>query len=323
MGIAGKKKFSWQARDQGPIQLTAGPLDFQLPLPARSGNEIFAIGASQRTEFVRYDKKKGEFVPYLPGISASHLAFSPDGQWVAYTSFPDGDLWRSKVDGTEKMQLTSSPIKADSARWSPDGTQIAFTASLPRGVSNIYVIPSMGGLAERLLPSDHIQVDVGWSPDGKSLVFGAVLDPKAGISVVDLDSRRVSTLPGSEGLYSPRWSPDGRYISGTTVGSQKLMLFDTATRSWTKPCDRLVAYPSWSHEGRYLYFHNPWTGKDNRIARLRVSDNSIETVAEVNSAVRSTALTVGQWFGLTPDDSPVLPRDISTQEIYALEIEWP
>jgi DNA-binding winged helix-turn-helix (wHTH) protein/Tol biopolymer transport system component len=313
-----KGKFGRQSRNDVPIQLTAGPLDFQLPSPARSGNEIFAIGTSHRAEFVRYDKHRGEFVPYLSGISAADLAFSADGQWVAYTSFPDGDLWRSRVDGSEKMQLTSSPIKAAAPSWSPDGRQIAFIGILPGGAWNVHIILSAGSSAERLMPSDRVQLDVGWSPDGKSLIFGTALDPKAGIYVIDLNSRQVSTLPGSKGLFSPHWSPDGRYISGTIIKSDQLMLFDTATQSWKKPCDCVVSYPNWSHDGRYLYFHD----KDNRIARLRLADYKVETVVEVSSAVRWTALNVLQWFGLTPDDSPVLPRNIGTQEIYALQMDW-
>jgi hypothetical protein len=54
-----------------------------------------------------------------------------------------------------------------------------------------------------------------------------------------------------------------------------------------------------------------------------VSDHKIETAADISSVVRWTALTVGQWFGLTPDDSILIPRNIGTQEIYALEMQSP
>lgn len=320
-------EFRWGRRNAPPIQLTTGPLDFRSPSPARTGNEVFVIGVSHRSEFVRYDTRKKEFVPYLPGISAEDAAFSADGQWLAYTSFPDGNLWRSRVDGSEKIQLTFSAIWAAGPSWSPDGKQIAFSGILPGGVWNAYVIPSTGGSPQRLLPSNHLQLDVGWSPDGKSLIFGT-LDPDAGISIVDSRSRQVSTLPGSRGMFSPRWSPDGRYILGTTLDSERLMLFDTATKGWTKACDCSVDYPIWSHDGKYIYFHHDSyhdtdPGKGFRIGRLRLGDSRIETVAEVNSAIRWTAVTAGgQWFGLTPDDSPFVPRDLSTQEIYTLEMQW-
>ena len=79
----------------------------------------------------------------------------------------------------------------------------------------------------------------------------------------------------------------------------------------------------WSHDGKYLYFRNDAPDKPYRIVRLRMSDRKIEDVAELSKVGRGTVGTWGQWFGLAPDESPLLARDISTQEIYALEMEWP
>ena len=60
-----------------------------------------------------------------------------------------------------------------------------------------------------------------------------------------------------------------------------------------------------------------------RIARLRLSDQKIETVTELDKLGRLTNGTMGPWLGLTPDDSQLIARDISTFEIYALDMEWP
>jgi Tol biopolymer transport system component/DNA-binding winged helix-turn-helix (wHTH) protein len=323
-------RFRGRMRNDAPIQLTAGPLDFQFPLPSRYRDqvsyrdEVFAIGSAYRAEVVRYDRKRDQFVPYLSGISADGLAFSADGKWVAYTSYPDGILWRSRVDGTEKIQLTFPPMTAAMPRWSPDGTQIAFNATLPGGIWNIYLVSGAGGSAEHLLPRNQGQLDVDWSPDGKSLVFGTTVDPTGSIYILDLSSRHVSTLPGSKGLFSPHWSPDGRYISGTNTKSSQLMLFDTVTQSWTKPCDCRVSYPMWSHDGKYIYFEQSvQLAESDSIVRLQLSDHKIESVADLSSVGRWTAGPVGQWFGLAPDDSPLVARDISSQEIYALEVDWP
>ena len=319
------KAFPWTKQNSEPVRLTSGPSEFWWPVVGKDEKEIFAIAWNPRAEVIRYDSRSHEFVPYLGGISAEGLAFSPDRQWVAYTSYPDETLWRSRVDGSERLQLTSPPMKVFMPRWSPDGTQIAFNAILPAPATwNIYAISSAGGSAERLLPSEKSQMDADWAPDGKSLIFGSALEPNRAIYILDLKSRRVSTLPGSAGYFSPHWSPDGRYISGTIVGSEKLMLFDTSTQKWTKPCDCTVGYPMWSHDGKYLYFqYYPAPDKAYRIVRLRISDRKIEDVAELSKVGRLTAGTSGKWFGLAPDESPLLARDISTQEIYALEMQWP
>jgi eukaryotic-like serine/threonine-protein kinase len=318
------KALPWAKQDSEPIRLTSGPFEFRWSVVGKDEKEIFALAVNWRAEVIRYDAGSHKFAPYLEGISAEGLAFSPDRQWVAYTSFPDGTLWRSRVDGSERLQLSSPPMRVFMPRWSPDGTQIAFNAILPAPATwNIYVISSAGGSAERILPSEQSQVDVDWSPDGKSVIFGSTFEPNGAIHIIDLKSRRVSTLPGSVGYFSPHWSPDGRYISGTIVASQKLMLFDTSTQKWTKPCDCQVGYPIWSHDGKYLYFrYSAAPDKADRIVRLRMSDRKIENVAEISKIGRETTGSWGRWFGLAPDDSPLLARDISTQEIYALEMQW-
>src|SRR6202011_5432249 len=100
-----------------------------------------------RSELVRYDAKSGQFVPFLGGISTAYVNFSRDGNWVAYVTWPDGNLWRSRLDGSEKLQLTTPPVRAESADWSPDGRQIAYTAILPGKRENVFVVSASVGEA--------------------------------------------------------------------------------------------------------------------------------------------------------------------------------
>jgi Tol biopolymer transport system component len=330
-----ERRFPWRSRDDKAIQLTAGPLDFEFPLPSKDGKQVFAIGGSRRAEVIRYDSRSGQFVPYLSGISAEGLAFSRDGQWVTYTSYPDNTLWRSRVDGTERLQLTFPPSRAFLPRWSPDGKQIAFNgkqigvnADLPETTWNIYLVSSEGGTPQRVFPSEQSQMDVNWSPNGNSLAFASVAVPNAPIFTIDLQSKRVSPLPGSIGLYSPHWSPDGKYIAAiTTEHPHKLMLFDFATQRWTQAFGSEMGYEGWSRDGKCIYFqayHNPaQDGVQSRIVRFRLSDRKIENIVELRNVGRLTAGTITGWFGLAPDDSPLFARDISTSEIYALEMDWP
>jgi Tol biopolymer transport system component/DNA-binding winged helix-turn-helix (wHTH) protein len=321
------KRLPWQNRDTAPFPLTAGPLNFHSPLPSKDGSRVFAIGDSPRAELVRYDSHSRQFVPYLSGISAEGLAFSRDGQWVAYASYPDGTLWRSRVDGSQRRQLTFPPMRILLPRWSPDGRQIAFNAILPGVPWNVYVVLTEGGTPQRILPSEHSQMDANWSPDGHSLVFGTFGVPNTPISNFDVESKRVSTLPGSMGLFSPRWSPDGKYIAAmTTEHPSKLMVFELATQKWTEVFGLDMGYPSWSRDASYIYFvdaHSPGTDDSLRIVRLRLRDRKIENIVDFKKVGRLAAGTIVTWFGLAPDDSPLFARDISMQEIYALEVKWP
>lgn len=315
------------------IQLTAGPLDFTVPIPSKDGKEIFAIGSLSRAEVLRYDSRTHEFIPYLSGISAEGLAFSRDGQWVTYTSYPEGALWRSKVGGTDRLQLTFPPLRAFLPRWSPDGKQIAFLASLPGGPWNIYLLSVSGGTPQQVLPAEQDQMDVNWSADGNSLVFGTfvadvpIVGANAPISILDLKTRHLSTLPDSTGLFSPRWSPDGRYIAALTAKNpDKLMLFDFETQRWKVLVDSDNGYPSWSRDGKYIYFEDWGDVKEDRsarIARVRISDSRVEKILELETLGRVTAGTFTGWSGLAPDDSLLLTRDISAQEIYVLDFEGP
>jgi len=92
-------------------QLTNGPLSYDIAVPSGDGKQIFAIGTKRRGELVRYDEKTKHFIPFLGGMSAINPTFSRDGQWMAYTSYPDHTLWRSRTDGTDRRQLTYPPMQ--------------------------------------------------------------------------------------------------------------------------------------------------------------------------------------------------------------------
>jgi Tol biopolymer transport system component/DNA-binding winged helix-turn-helix (wHTH) protein len=312
-----------ESQTNAAFQLTSGPFDNWIGMPSKDGKEIFSLAWSLRDEVVRYDAPSHHFVPILTGISAEGLAFSPDGEWVAYSSYPDLTLWRSRADGSERIQLTQSPLKAVLPHWSPDGNQIAFNGAGQRAVWNVYVISSAGGTEERISASDQTESDGAWSPDGKKMIFGP-LEPGRSISIFDVVSKHISELPGSKGLFSPRWSPNGKYIAAMNATTLHLMLYEVATQSWSSVSDQIVGFPVWSHDGKYLNFQlYPAPDQLYRIARLRLSDQKIETVTELDKLGRLTNGTMGPWLGIAPDDSPLIARDISTFEIYALDMERP
>ncbi|HZD32508.1 MAG TPA: protein kinase, partial [Candidatus Angelobacter sp.] len=160
-------------RSPAPIQLTSSPMSLSTPIPAKDGGKLYVVGQVHRGELMRYDLKSGQFIPFLAAISAEYVDFSKDGQWVAYVSYPEGALWRSKADGSERMQLTYPPMYPMLPRWSPDGKHIVFFEfernSKP---ARIYEISPEGGTPRELIPSDTGQeVDPNWSPDGSKVVF--------------------------------------------------------------------------------------------------------------------------------------------------------
>jgi hypothetical protein len=139
-----------------------------------------------------------------------------------------------------------------------------------------------------------------------------------------LQSHRVSDLPGSKGLFSPRWSPDGRFIvalTGAAAPTEKLMFFDVNAQKWEECCEASsFNYPSFSRDGKYIYFSDVPSAA---FYRERLGDRKIEPVAKIDAPGGMKLGDFYYWSGLTPDDSPLFLRDNSAREIYALDVDFP
>jgi Tol biopolymer transport system component/predicted Ser/Thr protein kinase len=322
-----EKTAFWEKVSGMPVRLTAGEMNAYAPTPSKDGKRVFFVGALPKGEMLRWDEKTGQFGPFLPGLSAENISFSRDGQSMAYVSYPEEILWRAKADGSERRQLTFAPMVSGLPRWSPDGQRVAFSARTPGTQWKIYAVPAQGGTAEQLIAANSEELDPAWSADGTSLVFGASAESARGskanmIHVVNLQTRQVEDLPGSAGLFSPRWSPDGRYILAMTADYQKLEIYDQTIRKWADLIQAPSGYPDWSHDGKYVYFNDPFD-RNLPFYRVRVSDRKRDRLAAIGGYGKLAGGQWGWWTGLGPQDSLLAARDIGVQEIYALDWDAP
>jgi Tol biopolymer transport system component len=322
-----EQQHFWEKVRPEPAPLAVGQMDALSPAPSRDGKKIFFLGATPRGELVRYDPQSRQLTPYLAGLSAEGVSFSRDGQWVAYNSFPEGSLWRSKSDGSERLQLTFKPLEVQLPTWSADGKQIAFAGRPPGKLWGVYTVSADGGTPERVVSLDYDVLDPTWSADGEKLAFGRTAQTVRGskenaIFTVSLRTREIVALPDSAGLFSPRWSPDGRYLLAMTGDFAKLLLYDTAARKWRDLVNMPSSYPNWSQDGASVYFCNA-NKASLPVYRVSVSDRRVESLGNLSSYGRLAMGRFGWWTGLAPDDSLLAIRDISTQEIYALDWEAP
>ena len=308
-----------------PTKITNGPMSFGNASLARDNKKIWAIGVQPTVEVVKYEARKKKFVPLIHGLSATDVDFSSDGKWIAYVSIPEGTLWRSRADGSERLQLTTDSERAALPHWSPDGKQIAYASTKAGEPWKLSLVSADGGDAHEMFPDKGSQIDANWSADGEQLMFGDFSRDKNGlkIQVMDFKTHKLTTIPGSTGLFSPRWSPDGRYIVAMSPDGTTLMLFDFTTQKWTTWLKQAesVAYPSWSSDSQYLYFDDFVTGAE-AIRRLKVGASEPELVFEVGSFERYPGV-LGLWSGRTPEGSWMFVRDRSTQEVYQLSLDLP
>jgi Tol biopolymer transport system component len=312
----------WLFRSAGkPAQITNGQMNSLAPVVSPDGRKLYFIGWRLRGELAKYDLKTRQFLPYLGGIPADFIDFSRDGQWITYVEFPQQTLWRSRIDGTERLQLTFAPIEVMVPQWSPDGQRIVFVGTGAGRKNSIYTITASGGVPEPISQAGGA-LSPTWSPDGNSLLFGDApffeTDPgNVAVHRLDLRTRKLETIPGSAGLFSPAGSPDGRYVAAKPLTSRTTLLFDSHTQTWSELAEGW-GFTRWWRDGQYLYYMR--YGERPAILRIRLSDRKVEEVASL-SGFRQGGRLAGLQFALAPDGCPVLLRDTGTQEIYSLN--WP
>ena len=315
-------------RKSEPVQLTSGPLWYTDPVFAPDGKRVFVNGVLLQGELVRYDAGRNQFASYVSGVSAGEADFSPDGQWIVYVSYPELALWRARLDGTQKMQLTFWPLYTTLPRWSPDGKQIAFIGTETGKPWKIYLVSPQGGTPQELLPQDSAENDASWSPDGNRIAFGR---PSYGLDLGELEiqmfdrtTRQITALPGSRGLFSPRWSPDGRHLTALSPDSRSLMLFDFDTQKWSvwlHTDDGTIGYPVWAKDGNSIYIERFYSAEPS-VHRLKLGESKSEQFLSWKDLRRFSGVW-GAWSGVAPDGSILAVRDVSSREVYALDLQLP
>jgi eukaryotic-like serine/threonine-protein kinase len=320
----------FQSGESQRIQLTSGQPGFEGIIQLRDRRTFYAVGSTPLGQLQRYHVGRREWVPHLSGISAETVEYSRDGKTAAYVTYPEGELWSRRADGSGPMRLTKSPMRADLPRWSPDGTLIAFigksASDQPR---RIYILDAAGGIPRPACENDCGPVwDLSWAPDGKHIVYDVRYNRSIGresrLMELDVDSgaTRVLPLPDPSGLYSPRWSPDGSILAammGRRDALPALKLYRVSEGKWRvapAPESGFIAYPSWSHDGKVIWYGNPLRGT---IGRYVVREDRHEDVLQ--TSMDAMTGRGGYWFNLTPNDEPMILRRRDIQQIYALELK--
>jgi hypothetical protein len=314
-----------------PFRLTDGQLSYSGPGPSPDGTTVFAIGEKARVQLMRYDGDRASFTPYLGGISGFELDFSHDGNWIAYVSYPDRTLWRMRVDGREATQLTFPTLQVIEPHWSPDDTRIAFMGQPVQGKRQIYVIPNDGGTPNRVTAGDAEEGVPTWSADGRQILFGELLLRKAAtdmaLHLINVGNGEVRNIRNSEGLWTPRWSPDGRFIAALTPDSQKLVLLNMVSgqRAELARAD-FIEFPAWTRGSSAVFFvgwkKESLDGKpvvDRVLWRVDIKRMLPERVVGLPQEP-GLPQALNEWYGITPEGTPLALQAVRLQEVYAIPV---
>ena len=174
-----------------------------------------------------------------------------------------GDLWVVPRAGGTARRLTSTPSLEIDPYFSPDGSQIAFSATIA-GNTDVYVVSANGGDPKRLTYHPGLDRVRGWTPDGKSIVFasnrtGAPQQAYLQLWTVSVDGGLPEMLPLPR-AFSGVYSPDGTRIAYEEFATPFI--------------------PDWFEASMWRHYRG---GRTHPISVINLSDHSVQKLPWTNS----------------------------------------
>lgn len=315
-----QRQPSWPLpwRHFAPVQLTVGPHSIWGAFVGRSNRHVVFYQNDWREDAQRLDLASHQFTPLLPGRDAFQLNYTRDGRHVAYMDTRTATLWAADLSPSAAVsnlrELTLPGPSAAFPRWSPDRRWIAYGSQAVDQHTRSYVVSAQGG-APRLLgdPAALRDTDAStpdWSPDGSQLVVALARQTpgqpeRDSLALVQFATGRMAPVPGSDGLSTARWSPDGKSLAALRNDQRRLEVYDFATRRWQVVASgAALSIPEWSRHGRFLYYQD-LLAKGEPLFRLQRRSWRRQLVADFSAQLRGGIHRCG-FFGLLPDGSPLL-----------------
>lgn len=296
------------------------------PTMLPSDRKLFVLDYSTNQHGIMEYNPRTQQVQYiLNNESVGYVDPSPDGRWFAWTGLDDKGLSIARVDGSQTRNFSAVDGFRDIElpRWSPNGKEIAIMGAMPGHPWRDYILHVSDGSLREASKGDDNQEAPTWSPDGRYLLYGNVMcqeTQSCAIHRIDLATGKVETIPGSNGLMTARWSPNGKYIAALRPTRSQLMLFDVATQNWRLLANGIDgADLSWSPDSQYIYADI--LGANARIVRVAASTGAETTVLNLNKTARfNLTAATDAVFCPGPHGTLILPWPSPDIEIYSFRV---
>jgi len=314
-------------RSEKPYPFSGGGVEIKAATASPLENTLFTVAHESAALTFKFDLTRRQLTPFLPEFSVEVPDFSPDGRWMAVcqTHTRQSILWRARSDGSEWLQLTDPKLEVNFPRYSLDGKRIAMMAKWPDQPWKIYWVSAEGGALHELKVPITSQADPTWMPDNQSILFGqppryfAEPDIPRAIYIHNLQTESLSKVPGSEGWFSPRLSPDGRNLLALSIDEHKLGMYDLTTAQWRvllENSQKQIGAPFWSRDGKWAYVN--YYGRNGSVWRIRVPDGVAEEVLSFSEAIASPECFA---WNTAPDGAIMIDCFRPNSNIFALRYE--
>ena len=318
--------WSWFRRSHHtPVPLASGPDALKVATPSQTGSRVFAFNFRSRRELEKLDPRTMRTTTLSLDTHTEEASVSSDGEMVVYSDRPEGSLWRSRTDGSQRLRLTSPPLSGLAPRWSPKGEQILFTGVRTGQARQIYIVASDGGALRPVLPEGWEGADADWSPDGYRIVVvmrNRKTHPQFGLYTLEPTTGAWKELPDSKELGQPRWSPDGRHIVCIDSSHRNLVMLDVQRGRWLPVASGgFLDKPYWSEDSAYLFFQDQ-SDDEESVFRVDVATQARERVAGFGEILRGSAAHCF-FSGLGRDGSLYVMLERGLTDIYALDLDLP
>ncbi len=275
----------------------------------QDGGEIFYIG-----EKAGEVKKHTDFAAM--GIKPRMIEISPGLTSVAY-SVLEGETWKLRAmssDGSNSVDLASSPRQIDYFAWREDGSEIVFSSVID-GLYQVFKVSATGGSAPIQLSNGAADVQVqDVSSDGSTILYGSVSET-SDLWSADLSGKGEVVLANAvESEYWADVSPDGKYVAfQKAIYPDRPFSSSIAVKQIEGGAPIVVSpegfYPVWSNDGEWVAFFRQ--SQDGRaIWRVRRSGSGAVKIADGDIRVPGYLPTPylvidSNYLSFSPDDRTV------------------
>ncbi len=179
-----------------------------------------------------YSYLDGSRLPFpMFNTLASTPVISPDGTQLLFslrTPRGDSDIYISRLDGSDRRDLTNNPAIDTSPTWAPSGKQIAFVSDREGAAGQIFICDVDGANVRRIVKEGGDADSPAWSPDGRFIAFHwkPRLAESYDIYLAEVSSGQIWQSTSNSGSNeNPSWAPDGRHLAFQSNRSGSVQIY--------------------------------------------------------------------------------------------------